>query len=57
VEPNSENSVKIRPVEVEIIGLTEIVEKKKRKKNTEATQLAATQASGGQKKYAVTLRT
>jgi len=49
VEPNSENRVKIRPVEVEIIGLTEIVEKrKKRKKNTEATQLAATQASGGQ---------
>jgi len=32
VEPNGENRVKIRPVEVEIFGLTEIVEKKKEKK-------------------------
>jgi len=32
VEPNSENRVKIRPVEVEIIGLTEIVEKRKKRK-------------------------
>ena len=54
-EPNGENRVKIRPVEVEIIGLTEIV--KKEKKDTEATPLAATQAPGGPKKYAVTLRT
>jgi len=48
VEPNGENRVKIRPVEVEIFGLTEIVEKrKKRKKDTEATPLTATQAPGG----------
>jgi len=36
-EPNDENRVKIRPVEVEIIGLTGIV---KKKKDTEAKRLA-----------------
>jgi len=37
-EPNGENRVKIRPVEVEIIGLTEIV----KKKDTEAKRMLDT---------------